>query len=100
MLMQLRMKLASSCFSLNLSMRDWNSITLKLCLVEGCAVILELQMLKLSPEVEVDKLCDGRDCSVDGDELPRMHGGSIEDQVCCGSLMMEMSARMSLMKQL
>ena len=70
------MKLTSSWFSLNLVMGERNSIMLELFLVKVSAVILMLKTFKLSPEIEVDKLGDGRDCSIDGGKLSRMCGDS------------------------
>ena len=49
---------------------------MELCLSEVSAVTLELQMFKLSPEVVVYELSDGRDFSIDGGELYRMCGNS------------------------
>ena len=50
---------------------------LELCLAEGSADILELQMFKVSPELVNDELKDGGDCSIDGGgELSMMCRGS------------------------
>jgi hypothetical protein len=49
---------------------------LEFFLAEVSAVILELELFTLSPEVVNGALGDGRYCSIDGGDLSRMHGGS------------------------
>ena len=59
-------------FSLIWVVREWKSVSLDLCLSQVGAVILELQMFKLSPEIVDDELGSGRAWSVDCCELSRM----------------------------